>query len=179
MLRRALRLIPSLGSQRALALTQSRFETTGLERYRKSVRHPDSKILYKKGLADHHLRYLTDEKSTTQMFFRRMRDPYHEFKMLPERGILYAKRLRSCNESVVDLNAKDEVAACIRKRDNFEEIDFVLPRRTAFTMKKATAAHLRQYLIRFPEGPEREVLCTMEALNFHDRILFFFKGVLR
>ena len=175
MLSRTLRFAPIIGKVpiKSLIHQMRRSEVTGLERYRKAVRLRKTDIMRQKGMPDHHLRVLNDEKSTTQMFFKRIRQPYHEFKILPERGILYGKRLRAGGESVVDLNKKGEVAACIRKRDNFEEIDFILPRRTAFTLKRVDAPHSRQYLIRIPEGPEREILCTMQAIAFHDSISYY------
>jgi len=154
-----------------LSQTPMRTEISGLDRYRKSVRVPGIPLKTKMGLDDHQQKNLQDEKSLTRLFFRKMREPYHDFLMLPERGILQAKRLRALNETCVDLNKKGEVACCIRKRDNYDEVDFVLPRSIAFTMKRTASPHLRQYLIRFDEGTEREILCTMEAINFHDRIL--------
>ncbi len=138
---------------------------TGLDRYKKLFIHPDE--LRKKGISTDHIDLVADNKSSLDVFYRRIKDVTTEFKILPERSVIYAKRLRKSGESALDLKKKDEVAACIRARDNYPEVDFVLPRRTAFTMKRFPSPHARQYIIRFLEGEEDEIMCTMQSLAFH------------
>ena len=61
------------------------------------------------------------------------------------------------------------MAAVIRGRERCEEVDFVLDRRIVYMLKKAESPHARQYLIKFPEGKEEEIIVTLQSITFHDR----------
>lgn len=144
-----------------------RNEYPGLERYPKLFVLPDKNR--EKGLGNDRHMIMQKQKSTTHVFFKKIREMYHRSMMQPKRGLIYAKRLRVGDESCVDLNRNKEVAAVIRGREECEEVDFVLDRRIVYMLKKAESPHARQYLIKFPEGKEEEIIVTLQSITFHDR----------
>lgn len=78
-----------------------------------------------------------------------MRDQYIRDNIYPETKIyLDALRARQPNDTLQNVLANREVAACINGREEFEDVDLVFPHRTPFTIKKADHGMVRPFWVR-------------------------------
>ena len=77
------------------------------------------------------------------------------------------KATNSIRPIVVEKCIEEKVIpAVITKRDEFADVDLVLPWRTPFKITRSEHGHLRPWYVRHPETQE-EIRVTCEKIDYH------------
>lgn len=75
-------------------------------------------------------------------------------------------RERQPDDSLQKLHAEKTVAAVIKARDEFEDLDLVFPHRTPFTIKKTDHGMIRPFFVRHKD---EEIMVTVTEIKNHFR----------
>ena len=98
---------------------------------------------------------------------KKFREQYVREAIYPDVKIyLDALRERNLDDTLQTLHKNQLVAACITGRDEFEEIDLVMPHRTPFTITRADHGLQRPFWIRHNED---EIMVTPTRIHDHFR----------
>lgn len=97
-----------------------------------------------------------------------MREQYIRDNIYPETKIfLDAIRERRPDDTLQKLVENKEVAAVINGREEFEDVDLVMPHRVPFTIKKADHGMVRPFWVRHNDD---EIMVTTNFIRAHPKI---------
>jgi len=113
-----------------------------------------------------HRHYVLPKLATRiDMFAKKMREHYIREGIYPDVKIfLDPLRDRQLDDTLQALHAKGEVAAVIKARDEFEDVDLVLPHRAPFTIWKADHGMVRPFYVRHND---EEIMVTVTKIETH------------
>ena len=98
---------------------------------------------------------------------KKMREQYIREGIYPDVKIVFdALRPRQPEDTLQKLHDNMEVAAVIGARDEFEDVDLVLPHRTPFTIRKTDHGLVRPFYIRHNN---EEIMVTVVRIEEHLR----------
>ena len=102
-----------------------------------------------------------------EFFAKKMREQYIRETIYPDVKIfLDPLRERQLDDSLQSLHDKHQVAAVIKARDEFEDLDLVFPNRTPFTITGADHGLVRPFFIRHND---EEIMVTITNINHHTK----------
>ena len=104
--------------------------------------------------------------SATEFYAKRMRQMYHREARIPASKIYFdSLREREAGDTLEKLHENGEIAAVLGERDEYEELDVVVPWRVPFTIVKAHHGLVRPYILRH-NGEEIAVTCNQIHKHF-------------
>ncbi len=88
--------------------------------------------------------------SRMEFFAKKMREQYVREAIYPDvKIILDPLRERLPSDTLQKMHEEGTVAACIKGREEFEDLDLVFPHRTPFTIRKTDHGHIRPFYVRW------------------------------
>jgi hypothetical protein len=113
-----------------------------------------------------HRDYVSPKISTRMEFLaKKMREMYIRDALFPDVKIyLDSVRERKIEDTLQSIHKKSEVAAVIRGREEFNDLDLVFPHRTPFTIKKTDHGMVRPFYVRHND---EEIMVTCTEIKEH------------
>lgn len=117
-------------------------------------------------LQNTHRDYIIPKLASNMEFFaKKMRQQYHREGLYPTNKIYFdSVRERQPDDTLEKMHDEQLIAAVIEERDEFEDLDLVLPHRTPFTIRKTAHGLVRPFWIRHND---EEIMVTTNKITEH------------
>ena len=100
-----------------------------------------------------------------EFYAKKMRQQYQREALYPANKIYFdSVRERQLEDTLEKMHEKQLVAACVGERDEFEDLDLVMPWRTPFTIRKTLHGLVRPFVIRHND---EEIMVTCHKIMDH------------
>ena len=96
-----------------------------------------------------------------QVLAKMLRNQYlHDGAYATEKSYLNIVRMRQKDDTYENLKKQGLIPAVIERRDEFEDVDIVLPRRAAYNIHRHKDGYSKPYYIKINEEEEIRVTCN-------------------